>query len=722
MAEEDPKSELSPAGGAPEGDEGTLVMGSSSYVRPEGSDEPLANDEKTLVRGGETSGLMGQASSEALDVPGLELQSELGQGGMAVVHAAKDLALERVVAYKRIRPEVATPENVARFLEEVRITAQLDHPNVVPIYSLERGGTVPGFAMKRVEGRTLGEILQGARDALERGEAVGECVQLPELLDLFGKVCEAVHFAHTQGFVHRDLKPENVMVCDHGEVYVLDWGIAKGLGAPPAANESGSFVGTPAYVAPEQADCRHEDVDERTDVYSLGLILFEIVSLRRARAVGTTASTILNALEGKLVPLEPLDPSRTISGDLAAIVGKATALDPAQRYPSAEALELDVRNFGWGKAISARPDSLLRGALRWISQHSRTVLVVLVALVALSATVFSWGLWREAEQRRQARANEERLAAFLTTVGKRANTISKTFAEIEGALGSFSSATVQAVSYGREMDEPTYDNDDLGAWERDPSRGPPDFRPLAFFRGTPTSYAWPVNVSAPGREQAHLSTRRRLSPLRYLVPRLLRQVRAPSGESAPAGVPGAVIEKMFVGLESEFFWMLPAQHFARLADFRGRPWYLLAARKHGFFWGRPYVELSTHRYVLPCSTSLFRGETFLGVAATDLTFARLTKMLSLPDVANVRETYLVDAAGRVVVSSSDASRPSDEHVTGRRKTPLFEIPALIPVLKRGGAGYLQTRHEGKPVLLAHYPLGVSGWQYVVWTEPLQEDE
>jgi len=641
---------------------------------------------------------------------------------MAVVHAAKDAALDRVVAFKRIRPEVASPENVARFLEEVRITAHLDHPNVVPIYALGGNDQIPGFSMKRVLGRTLAEILDEARAALEAGGEPGPGAQLPELLDLFAKVCEAIHFAHTQGFVHRDLKPENVMVCEHGEVYVLDWGIAKAIDAPLPSEEDASFVGTPAYMAPEQADCRYEEIGPQTDVYALGLILFEIVSLRRARPRGAPEATILNALEGKLVPLEHLDPHQSIPGDLAAIVHKATALEPAARYASPAALELDLQNFGWGQAVSARPDSTLRAALRWMSHHSRAVLVALLSLVALIAVVFSWSLWRQVEQRREARANEERLAALLTRVGKRANSISKTFSEIEGALGAFSSASAHAVSYGREAEEQTYSNDDLGAAQDDPSRGPPDFRALEVFRGTQTSYGWPVNVYAPGTAARHASTRRQLSPLRHLVPTLLARVKPPSGDPPPPGLPGAVIEKMFLGLESEFFWMLPGQHFERLADFRERPWYRLAARKQGFFWGSPYVELSTHRYVLPCSTSIYRGETFLGVAATDLTFARLTRMLRLPDVPHVRETYLVDRQGRVVVSASDPTRPADSEVAGRRPTPAFPIPGLIPVLREGQAGYFQTEFEGRRALLAHYPLGVSGWQYVVWTEPPQESE
>jgi eukaryotic-like serine/threonine-protein kinase len=636
---------------------------------------------------------------------------------MAVVHAAKDSALERVVAFKRIRPEVASEENVARFLDEIRITAQLEHPNVVPIYSLDRTGKIPGFSMKRVQGETLAEILDEARAAVAAGRDPAPGAQLPELLDLFAKVCEGVHFAHTQGFVHRDLKPENVMVCQHGEVYVLDWGIAKPLGAPPPSDEVASFVGTPAYMAPEQADCRHEEIDQRTDVYALGLILFEIVSLRRARPSGAPEATILKALEGELVPLEHLDPHQSIPGDLAAIVHKATALEPGARYPTPAELELDVQAFGWGKAVSARPDSLLRGTLRWMSHHSRSVAVALVSLVALIAVLFSWSLWRQAEQRREARANQARLAALLTRVGKQANTISQTFSDIEGALGAFSSASAHAVSYGREVEETTYSNDDLGAAQNDPTRAPPDFRPHEFFGGTPTSYAWPVNVFAPGSEARHEQTRRQLSPLRHLVPRLLASVEAPSGDPPPPDVPGAVIEKMFLGLESEFFWMLPGQHFERLADFRQRPWYLLAARKRGFFWGRPYVELSTHRYVLPCSTSLYRGETFLGVAATDLTFARLTRMLRLPDVPHVRETYLVDGQGHVVVRSSDPSRPSSVDESATRPTPLFPIPQLLPVLREGKAGYLETSFDGRSALLAHYPLGVSGWQYVVWTEP-----
>ena len=207
----------------------------------------------------------------------------IGKGGMGEVVAARDELIGREIAIKRMLEREPSDEQVARFLREARIQATLDHPAIPPVHELGRDADGrPYFVMKRLAGTTLAAVLAGLR-----GGDVDITRRFPRerLLRAFVEVCLAVELAHTRGVVHRDLKPSNIMLGEFGEVFVLDWGVAKVLAEEPAdfadeeATQIGDVVGTPAYMAPEQA--RGGAIDGRADVYTLGCVLREILTLRR---------------------------------------------------------------------------------------------------------------------------------------------------------------------------------------------------------------------------------------------------------------------------------------------------------------------------------------------------------------------------------------------------------------------------------------------------------
>jgi tRNA A-37 threonylcarbamoyl transferase component Bud32 len=213
-------------------------------------------------------------------------------GGIGRVWVAKDEHLGREVALKELRPERAdSPEAVARFVEEARITGQLEHPGIVPVYELAPSGEGgrPFFAMQLVAGRTLADAVKTYHEQHSGWPRTRRLLELQALLGAFVAVCNAVAYAHSQRVIHRDLKPQNVVLGEFGEVMVLDWGLAKVIGRtggdayllPVAASgdeprdgtQMGQVVGTPAYMAPEQAQGRPDLVDGRTDIYGLGAIL-----------------------------------------------------------------------------------------------------------------------------------------------------------------------------------------------------------------------------------------------------------------------------------------------------------------------------------------------------------------------------------------------------------------------------------------------------------------
>jgi serine/threonine-protein kinase len=307
-----------------------------------------------------------------------ELGEEIARGGVGRVVEGKDRKLRREVAIKLLM-EGAEPEIVERFLREAQITARLDHPNVVPVYDVGEIGTAGGrqmfLAMKKVAGKDLGAALR----LLAAGDEEAERLYTrPRLLQIFQNVCLGIAYAHARGVLHRDLKPANVMLGDYGEVLIVDWGLAKVKGeVDPAAlltqegakgtvgplagiTMVGQVLGTPSYMSPEAAEGRPDDMDERSDIYALGTILYTILTWR-APFDGRTKDEVLQKVrEGRLVPPakrvhearhrvpDPVPPG------LEAICLKALALRPAERYASAMDLFYDLQSWLDGASERAR--------------------------------------------------------------------------------------------------------------------------------------------------------------------------------------------------------------------------------------------------------------------------------------------------------------------------------------------------------------------------------
>ena len=291
-----------------------------------------------------------------------ELQGELGHGGMGRVYAARDPDLRRTVAVKVLLPDRrGSAGSIRRFVAEAQVTSQLQHPNIVPVYELGSGaqGEV-FFAMKKVEGRSLRDVLA----ALRRGDDdARRHWTRHRLLTTFVQVCHAVAYAHQRGVLHRDLKPENVMLGPFGEVLVMDWGIARVLGeresvtsswggeddvrierVPMRRTATGSAMGTLGYMSPEQLDGRVTDLDPRTDVWSLGAVLFEVLTLSRAWTGGPME--IVRRVQQDPPP-DPRrrSPRQSVGDEIAEITMQAMARAPAERFSSAAELGEAVEGF-----------------------------------------------------------------------------------------------------------------------------------------------------------------------------------------------------------------------------------------------------------------------------------------------------------------------------------------------------------------------------------------
>jgi WD40 repeat protein/tRNA A-37 threonylcarbamoyl transferase component Bud32 len=309
------------------------------------------------------------------------MSGEIAKGGMGRVIEARDRRLGRPVAIKELLPKNRAAAR--RFEREARITARLQHPAIVHVYEagVWRGGE-PFYAMQKVSGRSLDKV-------------VAERTTLAERLGLLPNVIAAVDalsYAHSQNVIHRDLKPSNVLVGEFGETVVIDWGLAKDLGAPADAAQSlnlpvaaaeetlsGSVVGTPAYMPPEQA--RGELVDQRADVYALGALLYHVLVGAAPYTAPSSKDVLRAVLAGPPPAVATLEPGTP--ADLTAIVGKAMARDPAERYANGGELAADLKRFQTGQLVAAHTYS--RGQLLWrfLRRHRVAVAVVTLAAVVL---------------------------------------------------------------------------------------------------------------------------------------------------------------------------------------------------------------------------------------------------------------------------------------------------------------------------------------------------
>jgi thiol-disulfide isomerase/thioredoxin len=339
-----------------------------------------------------------------------DLLGEIARGGMGVVYKARQRTPNRVVALKMILAgQLASPDHVRRFRIEAEEAGNLDHPNIVPIYQV---GTVGGqhyFSMKLIEGGSLSEQIGRYRHDPRAAAR------------LIAQVARAVHYAHERGILHRDLKPQNILLAD-GQPHVTDFGLAKHLGGTQADTRSGTIVGTPGYMSPEQAAAR-KDLTTATDVYSLGAILYELLVGKPPFQADTALETLMQVLEKEPPRPRALDPH--IDRDLETICLTCLAKDPHRRYGSALALAEDLERWRAGEPIHARPVSTAERAVKWARRRpAAAALLVVIGLAALGLSLGGW--WyngrlqaalataedrrQEAEQRRHE-ADEQHRAA-----------------------------------------------------------------------------------------------------------------------------------------------------------------------------------------------------------------------------------------------------------------------------------------------------------------------
>jgi eukaryotic-like serine/threonine-protein kinase len=356
--------------------------------------------------------------SELPQIPGYEIESVLGRGGMGVVYKGRHLRLNRPLAIKMLLAGAcATTTERERFLREAEAAARLQHPNIVPVYDVGDQGGRLYFTMEIVDGGTLADQLAGAPQPHRKAA------------EWLATLSDAVRAAHECGIVHRDLKPSNVLLSADGTLKINDFGLARQMEQSAGLSLTGGPMGTPGYMSPEQARGEASARGPTVDIYALGAILYELLTGRPPFRAESSSATLQ-----QVISREPVPPSRlnaSVPRDLETICLKCLQKEPDRRYASAADLRDDVQRFLRGEPIVARPVGLAERLFRWTRRNPAGAALLLTAAGLLSvATIFALREVAFASERRMERTAWQERLQFVLDLGKEGR-----FREARGILG-----------------------------------------------------------------------------------------------------------------------------------------------------------------------------------------------------------------------------------------------------------------------------------------------
>ena len=717
--------------------------------------------------------------SEAEEFPPLEAAfkrgEEIGAGGQARLYRGFDIHLRRQAAVKSLREENGRhPELRGKFVSEAMITAQLDHPAIVPVYSIHRDkdGNLH-LAMKLVRGRPFQKYLAELVRHYDRDgfSAAEEKRSLDYRLEVFLTICDALEYAHNRNIMHCDLKPENIMIGEYHEAYLMDWGLAQPIDDPdydPATWKAPTVItGTPRFLSPEAV--RGEHCDQRADIYAMGLILYEIVTLQYGYPGSDHHETISRIRRGEMRPVTHRY-KYPIPTDLRKIILKASAWDREKRYQKIGELSADLRHFIRGEEVSVNPDNLFGRFARWGYRHRRLMLSLVLCAVTLGAVGVAHSLYERAMHERRRRheerarhQKEQELAKQKQALvqkryeheqmrrreekirHKQEQTIARALANAMGASRSLDrqifkmehglrSATAAALillnseTLAVNRETPIYSLTDL----HDPKKRPATLTESPGF-GFPVDLGNTAYHIAPGSHPRNVGDRMRR--LTLLTPMLLRAIVESSNDSAltEENMPtlrdralnkGVPLISIYFGFDDGLFVTYPGElgiDQNGTYDHRKRWWYIRRTQKDKssmLKWHTPYLSVNgqlVFSSTLPIIDTRGRRH---GVAAVDVS---LPLMLDeLKEEGNrgkaLREKSIVDLRGNIVLDLSKNfmrdPRENYKSENGDLKPIPYPDQKLFGEIREQRVGYIIRQEDDKRVVYIFAKLFSVPWYYI----------
>ncbi len=576
-------------------------------------------------------------------------------GGMGKISKARDLAFDRVIAVKSLRDEFQNDaETVKAFIEECRLNAKLDHPSIVPVYDLGRGKSGSWeVAMKFINGSSLNRFISMIRETYDKKKVSvkQEHHALLSRLEYFLKICAVVEYCHSLKVVHGDIKPDNILLGKFGEVYLMDWGCARPIGSVPE-----NLTGTPNFLPPEFLETHV--VTPQVDVYSLGMVLFEMATLRRGKtscSVGESQSHLTCCDVNNPDNYCHYLPSLKICGRLKAIILKALNPDPRERYETVDALASDVRHFIYDEEVSAAPDHLFQTFFRLMYRHRMKTVFTAGGIFLLLCGMLFYSYYRAnviEQQKTTMMMQRLRLQAYTSNL---AAAVEKNFLAAQAQLLLFADNLIEDVQEDLDLSGRFYDVNDYKSGKT----SPPGMI-LSPYYGNPINLKSIVRF--PPEKQVDVSQQRLLGPNQFIT--LCRKIIGYDlkssdvnefQEAASELLTGhSTIQRLFVHWANDVRYSYPGMYESQdTRTYRSR-WLTDAKlrKRKKIAWSSPYIglaKLSPAR--IACRYPMYgRGDDeYLGVAGLELRLEKLVYPVMLANALDpVHELYMVDNRNNIL--------------------------------------------------------------------------
>ena len=654
----------------------------------------------------------------------------IASGGQADIISAVDKQVGRVVAVKCLRDSYRKNHGAsADLMQEAVLTARLEHPSIIPVYRLcrDRGENLH-IVMKKIRGKTLCGYLDEIRAYYEKSRVriFDERASLSRRLDIFLDICNGLGYAHTLKVVHCDLKPENIMIGFHHETYIIDWGIAKVMGEDGKVQGATQITGTPHYIAPEVVFGM--DFDRRADIFAMGAMLFEIVTLRKAFPGKELKEVLENICTGNMNPLRHLY-GIGIDKALVHIIRKATAIYPDARYQRIEDLAEDIRRYRSGLEIMAKPDNVFQHACRWMLIHKRlTRWVVQLFLIAVFGIIgfntYEKMQFELLQKRRETSLNNATTNSLIVAMQIN-NQINKT-EQIVSVLASEAAFILDHHPYeggtesAGEVSVPFVSHAEMTA-EKPPESSILSMHYNSRIDFTNLSYADSGKIPKAELEHYLLS----LLPFKRQIVGLF--------------ILGCTDREPYVGKEAvrpenmeksnySLLWLhlnfsnglnlrYPAsESFGDDFDSRRCPWYLRAERNPDVVaWEQPRLEpFAGNKIIMTAAKAIVSPrQKFLGVAGVDIPLDEIRRIIEQDQSDKYFKKMLLLSDGRILINTANPAFQAKNDKNGRLILPQFHHQALFEEMTRKKFGFVSLQENGRETFYIYTYLEQMNWYYVV---------
>ena len=664
-----------------------------------------------------------------------EIISKIGEGGQGVISTAADRSLGRIVALKSLHNDMpGKSESRQHFIAEAKITAQLDYPGIVPIYSLNNdkdGGL--HLAMKFINGENLADYLERIREQYSKDgiDKFNENHSMRKRIEIFLRSCDAIAYAHSRNVMHCDLKPENIMLGQHNDSYIMDWGIARLIQDPsydPATWTRPAVVsGTPRYLSPESINGVY--TDERIDIYALGLILFECVFLKCAYNGKDTKDVIQRVRSSGMEKFTHAF-NFPVSKDLCAIIRKAVAADREERYQSVNELADDIRSYLANEETTARPDNFFTKIIRFGQRHIKMLMIAVLLLLLAASGAVSYSVY---QQNRHANFILQRDVALSTAYSKALYVSSLIELQMNHVSSSLKTLTAY-ISFLLSHDVMQSRSADKFFWYPDERKKAERAADIVFSESCNkhiTLDRISFNHFSGKYNEKMLETMYRLQSLQpFLKDTLLK------GDIFREHLIGEKLdekdaEKYFYQFGSPKLWIYcgfaDGLHFSMPGyidqvnkyDPRTREWYKGAANRTPFddvVWGKPYFDVISKRLTLTASLPIFVDNKLCGVMAVENMLQYVSRLMKKNGNTDsfLLEKVIIDDNGRVLLSTREdySVKESDTH-TEYNAERFFDDKKTFDIIRERKNGILNVRTaHNRNIVYLFYRINTHDWHYV----------